>query len=375
MRKEYDYLLVGSGLFNAVFAYLARQHGKHCLVIDKRPHVGGNVYCEDIEGIHVHRYGPHIFHTSNKKVWDFVNQFVSFNRFTLCPVANYRGRIFNLPFNMNTFYQMWGTITPAEAREKIRQQSESVTSKPHNLEEQAILQVGTDIYQTLIKGYTEKQWGKPCKELPSTIIERLPVRFTYDNNYFKDKYQGIPIEGYNCLISKLFDGIKCKTNCNYFDNKRYFDNLAEKIIYTGPIDEYFCFNLGQLEYRSLSFEDAIINTDNYQGNAMVNYTDELVPYTRIIEHKLFDIDNLSILSKRTTVVTKEYSISYSNCSNPFYPINDSKNNEISKRYKEMAQSLKNTYICGRLGEYKYYDMDDIVESSMNLFSKITKCQQ
>lgn len=370
MRKEYDYLLVGAGLFNAVFAYQARQHGKRCLVIDKRSHVGGNIYCKDIEGIHVHRYGPHIFHTSNKQIWDFVNQFVTFNRFTLCPVAYYKGRIFNLPFNMNTFYQMWGTITPDEACEKIRQQSASITGCPKNLEEQAIQQVGTDIYRTLIKDYTEKQWGRSCTDLPPSIIQRIPVRYTYDNNYFCDMYQGVPEGGYNRLINGLLKGIHCITRCNYFENKSHFDELADKIVYTGRIDEYFGYRIGQLDYRSLTFEDEIIPTANFQGNAMVNFTDSSVTYTRIIEHKHFDISNSAALYNPVSVITREYPICPSDAFDPYYPICDQKNMSLYERYLSLSSRKLSVIFGGRLGQYRYMNMDEIIASALSTFSNL-----
>lgn len=373
MRKEYDFLLVGAGLFNAVFAYQARQQGKRCLVIDKRPHVGGNLYCEDIEGIHVHRYGPHIFHTSNKQVWDFVNKFVSFNRFTLCPVANYKGRIFNLPFNMNTFYQMWGTVTPAEACEKIRQQSASFTGSPQNLEEYAIQQVGTDIYQTLIKGYTEKQWGRSCKELPPSIIQRIPVRYTYDNNYFRDNYQGVPVGGYNRLMNGLLKGIQCLTRCNYFENKSHFDELADKIVYSGSIDEYFGYCIGKLDYRSLTFEDEIIQAVNYQGNAMVNYTDSSVSYTRIIEHKHFDISNSAVLYSPISVITREHPVCPSCCCDPYYPICDQKNTDLYEEYLSLSKHEPTVIFGGRLGQYRYMNMDETIASALSAFSNIRIC--
>lgn len=368
MKKEYEYLLVGAGLFNAVFAFIARQHGKRCLVIEKRPHLGGNVYCQNIEGIHVHRYGPHIFHTNNKEVWDFVNRFVTFNRFTLCPMANYRGRLFNLPFNMNTFHQIWGVATPAEAKEKIRIQAAEITKEPETLEEQAISLVGRDIYEILIKDYTEKQWGRPCAMLPASIIRRLPVRFTFDNNYFNDIYQGIPEGGYNPLINELLSGVECRTHCNYFDDKSHFDELAEKIVFTGPVDEYFGYKLGHLEYRTLSFEDVIVPTDNYQGNAMVNYTDSSVPYTRIVEHKHFDVNNTEVQEKRVTVITREYPHATKGY-NPYYPVNDRHNQLLYKEYSTIAQQCPNVYFAGRLGEYKYTNMDEVVLKSIRYTEK------
>jgi UDP-galactopyranose mutase (EC 5.4.99.9) len=368
MKKEYHYLLVGAGLFNAVFAFLAKQHGKRCLIIEKRSHIGGNVYCKDIEGIHVHRYGPHIFHTNNQEVWSFVNRFVTFNHFILCPIANYRGRLYNLPFNMNTFYQMWGAATPKEAQSIIRLQTAKITKKPDNLEEQAISLVGRDIYETLIKGYTEKQWGRACNELPAFIIRRLPVRYTFDNNYFSDRYQGIPEGGYNPLINALLHGTEYKINYNYFDDKSHFDELAEKIIFTGPIDEFFGYQLGCLEYRSLSFEDEIIPIYNYQGNAMVNYTDVSEPYTRIIEHKHFDVDNVEVQRKPITIITKEFPKS-STGKNPYYPVNDRRNQSLYMEYKSIAQKHPNVLFAGRLGQYKYMNMDEVIYNSIKLAEK------
>lgn len=372
MRKEYDYLLVGAGLFNAVFAYQARRYGKRCLVIDKRPHVGGDLYCEDIEGIHVHRYGPHIFHTSNQQVWDFVNKLVSFNRFTLRTVANYHGRIYNLPFNMNTFHQMWGVVTPAKAKQKIKEQSGIIKGTPSNLEEQAISLVGRDIYEMLIKGYTEKQWGHPCTELPASIIKRLPVRFTYDNNYFNDLYQGVPEGGYNTLINKLFEGIEYKVNCNYFDDKHHFDELAGHIIYTGPIDAYFGYRLGRLEYRSLTFEDEIVHTDNYQGNAIVTYTDAKTPYTRIIEHKHFDINNTTVQSAPLTVITKETSLAVSHTEEPYYPVCNQQNTRLYQSYRLLAEREPKTTFGGRLATYQYMNMDETIANALSEFHIINK---
>lgn len=375
MKKEYDYLLVGAGLFNAVFAQQAKLHGKRCLVIDKRSHLGGNVYCENIEGITVHKYGPHIFHTSNKEVWDYVNSFVPFNRFTLNTITYYKGRIFNLPFNMNTFHQMWGVVRPEEAMAKILQQIGNMGSHaaPSNLEEQAIALVGNDIYETLIKGYTEKQWGKPCSELPAFIIKRLPVRFTYDNNYFNDCYQGIPEGGYNQLIDALLDGIKCKTNCDYFKNKDYFDRLASVLVYSGSIDKYFGYQLGHLSYRSLRFDNEIIHNSNYQGNAIVNYTDFEIPYTRIVEHKHFDINNKEVINSNCSVITREYPVIRPSNSNsePYYPINDDVNNKLHDAYKELAITERNVIFGGRLAEYKYLDMHQVIERALTYWKN--KC--
>ncbi|WP_337788522.1 UDP-galactopyranose mutase [Phocaeicola plebeius] len=367
--KEYDYLIVGSGLFGATFAYRAKQAGKKCLVIDKRNHKGGNVYCENIEGINVHKYGAHIFHTSNKEVWNFVNSIVEFNRYTNSPVANYKGKLYNLPFNMNTFYQMWGVVTPQEAKEKIEEQKavavesmqQAGITEPRNLEEQAISLIGTDIYKTLIKGYTEKQWGRKCTELPAFIIKRLPVRFVYDNNYFNDKYQGIPIGGYNKLIEGLLDGIEVKTRTDFFDNRTYWENIAEKIVFTGKIDEFYDYRFGKLEYRTVRFEEEIHNCCNYQGNAVVNYTDKEIPYTRIIEHKHFEMFGSEIDNCPRTVISKEYSTEWKDGMEPYYPVNDKKNSDLYALYKELADKTENVIFGGRLAEYKYYDMAPIIE--------------
>ena len=367
--KEYDHLIVGSGLFGATFAYRAKQAGKKCLVIDKRNHKGGNVYCENIEGINVHKYGAHIFHTSNKEVWNFVNSIVEFNRYTNSPVANYKGKLYNLPFNMNTFYQMWGVVTPQEAKEKIEEQKavavesmqQAGITEPRNLEEQAISLIGTDIYKTLIKGYTEKQWGRKCTELPAFIIKRLPVRFVYDNNYFNDKYQGIPIGGYNKLIEGLLDGIEVKTRTDFFDNRTYWENIAEKIVFTGKIDEFYDYRFGKLEYRTVRFEEEIHNCCNYQGNAVVNYTDKEVPYTRIIEHKHFEMFGSEIDNCPRTVISKEYSTEWKDGMEPYYPVNDKKNSDLYTLYKELADKTENVIFGGRLAEYKYYDMAPIIE--------------
>ena len=369
MEKEYDYLIVGSGLFGATFAYRAKQAGKKCLVIDKRNHKGGNVYCENIEGINVHKYGAHIFHTSNKEVWNFVNSIVEFNRYTNSPVANYKGKLYNLPFNMNTFYQMWGVVTPQEAKEKIEEQKAAAVesmqqagiTEPRNLEEQAISLIGTDIYKTLIKGYTEKQWGRKCTELPAFIIKRLPVRFVYDNNYFNDKYQGIPIGGYNKLIEGLLDGIEVKTGVDFFDNRTYWENIAEKIVFTGKIDEFYDYRFGKLEYRTVRFEEEIHDCCNYQGNAVVNYTDKEVPYTRIIEHKHFEMFGSEIDNCPRTVISKEYSTEWKDGMEPYYPVNDKKNSDLYALYKELADKTENVIFGGRLAEYKYYDMAPIIE--------------
>lgn len=361
----YDYLIVGSGLFGATFAYLAKQKGEHCLVIDKRPHIGGNVYCENVGGINVHKYGAHIFHTSNKKVWDFVNSFVSFNRYTNSPVANFKGKLYNLPFNMNTFYQMWGVTTPEEAAKKLEEQrKESKIDFPQNLEQQALNLVGRDIYETLIKGYTEKQWGRKCTELPAFIIKRLPLRMTFDNNYFNDSYQGIPIGGYNKLMDGLLDGIETKTNVDFFENRLELEKLAKKIVFTGQIDQFYDYKFGKLEYRTIRFETEILDVQNFQGNAVINYTEAKIPYTRIIEHKHFELEN-SAYSENKTVISKEFPSEWAEGSEPFYPVNDDKNTTLYQKYKVLADNEKNVIFGGRLAEYKYYDMDDVIEKAIN----------
>lgn len=373
---KYDYLIVGSGLFGATFANFAHRQGKRCIVIDKRPHFGGNVYTENIEGINVHKYGAHIFHTSNKMVWDFVNSIVEFNRYTNCPVANYQGHLYNLPFNMNTFYQMWGVTAPDEARLIIEEQrAEAVAklqregvSEPRNLEEQALLLVGKDIYECLIKGYTEKQWGRKCTELPAFIIKRLPVRMVFDNNYFNDKYQGIPIGGYNKLIDGLLQGIECRTDCDFFENRDYWKSLAEKIVFTGKIDEYFDYQFGKLDYRTVRFEEDILETPNYQGNAVVNYTDADVPYTRIIEHKHFDCFGQDVYRNAKTVISKEYSVEWEEGMDPYYPVNDCRNSELYLQYKALAEQEDGVIFGGRLAEYKYYDMAPTIESVFRHFN-------
>ena len=367
MRK-YDYVLVGAGLYNGVFAWLAGKKGKSCLVVEKRNHLGGNIYCENVEGIPVHQYGAHIFHTSDKEVWDFVNALVSFNRFTNSPMANYKGQMYNMPFNMNTFNKLWGVRTPAEAREKIESQKASITEEPKNLEEQAISLVGRDIYEKLIKGYTEKQWGRNCKELPSFIIKRLPVRYTYDNNYFNDKYQGIPEGGYNVLIEKLFEGCDIELGADYLENKAYYDSLGETVLYTGPIDRYFGYCCGKLEYRSLRFETEVLEEENHQGVAVVNYTSREVPYTRMIEHKHFDITG-DYSGCRKTVVTKEYPAEWTEGMEPYYPVNDEKNQALYQKYAELAKKEEHVIFGGRLGEYKYYDMDKVIASAMAAFRR------
>ena len=377
---KYDYLIVGSGLFGATFAYHAKQMGKKCLVIDKRPQLGGNVYCEDIEGIHVHKYGAHIFHTSNKKVWDFVNSIVEFNRYTNCPVANYKGRLFNLPFNMNTFYQMWGVRTPEEAQAKINEQKAAYSeelrvkneelglpNEPHNLEEQAMLLVGKDIFNMLIKEYTEKQWGRKCSELPAFIIKRLPVRLVFDNNYFNDKYQGIPVGGYNKLIDGLLEGVECKTNVDFFQSEyRNWKEYADKLVYTGAIDEYFGYSLGKLDWRTVSFKTRVENTPNYQGNAVVNYTSHEVPYTRVIEHKHFEMFGQEVYDCPKTVISEEYSMEYKEGMEPYYPVNDEQNNLLAEKYRTLASQEKNVIFGGRLAQYKYFDMAPIIEQVLEM---------
>lgn len=359
--KKYDYLIVGAGLYGACFAYLASQKGKSCMVIDKRPHTGGNLYCENIEGINIHKYGAHIFHTSNKKVWEFMNSITEFNNYINSPVANYHGKLYNLPFNMNTFHALWGVITPEQAKAKIREQRESAgISSPSNLEEQAISLVGKDIYEILVKDYTEKQWGRSCKELPASIIRRLPVRFTFDNNYFNDIYQGIPIGGYNVIFDRLLADSEVHLSCDYFDDKEHYDSLADKIVFTGPIDQYFGYRFGKLEYRTVRFEQEILDTQNYQGVAVMNYTDAETPYTRIIEHKHFEFGQ-----QEKTVISKEFSSEWSNDSEPYYPINNDRNNSLYLEYKRLADNEKNVIFGGRLAEYKYYDMHHIVESVIN----------
>lgn len=369
----YDYLIVGSGLFGATFAYRAKQVGRNCLVIDKRSHLGGNVYCENIEGINVHKYGAHIFHTSNKEVWDFVNSIVEFNRYTNCPVANYKGELYNLPFNMNTFCRIWPDVhTPVEAQARIdEQKAEAVATldgrEPQNLEEQALCLVGKDIFYKLIKEYTEKQWGRDCKELPAFIIKRLPVRMIFDNNYFNDKYQGIPIGGYNKLIDGLLDGVECKTNVDFF-NSEYKDwkKYADKLVYTGAIDEYFDYKLGKLDWRTVSFNTRVENTPNYQGNAVVNYTSHDEPYTRVIEHKHFEMFGQEVYECPRTVVSEEYSMEYKSGMEPYYPVNDDRNNVLAEEYRKLAENEENVIFGGRLGQYKYYDMAPVIEQVLSV---------
>ena len=365
---KYDYLIVGAGLYGAVFAHEATKRGKKCLVIDKRNHIAGNIYTYECEGINVHQYGAHIFHTNNKDVWQYVNQFAEFNRYTNSPVANYKGEIYNMPFNMNTFNKMWGVITPQQAKEKIQQQvAEAGITNPKNLEEQAISLVGTDIYEKLVKGYTGKQWGRPCTELPAFIIKRLPVRFTYDNNYFNALYQGIPVGGYTQMVANMLGDIEVRLETDYFENKAEFDAMAEKVVYTGPVDAYFDYRLGALQYRSVRFETETLDTDNYQGNAVVNYTDSETPYTRIIEHKHFEFG-----TQEKTVISREYSAEWKQGDEPYYPVNDDKNSALYAQYKELADKEENVIFGGRLGEYKYYDMDKVIEVALDVAGKELK---
>ncbi len=360
MSKQYDYLIVGAGLYGAVFAQKAMEAGKRCLVIEKRDHIAGNIYTEAVEGIQVHRYGAHIFHTSNDEVWNYVNRFATFNRYTNSPVANYKGEIYNLPFNMNTFNKMWGVITPAEAQAEIqRQRAAHFVAEPKNLEEQAINLVGTDIYEKLVKHYTEKQWGRPCTELPAFIIKRLPVRFIYDNNYFNALYQGIPVGGYTALVEKMLAGAEVKLGVDYLADKAAWDAVADKVVYTGPIDAYFGYRLGALAYRSVRFETETLDLENYQGNAVVNYTDADTPYTRIIEHKHFEFGN-----QPKTVISREYSAEWKVGDEPYYPVNDAANGELYQKYKALAEGEANVLFGGRLGEYKYYDMDKVIEAAL-----------
>lgn len=363
---KYDYLVVGSGLYGSVFAQKAKEHGKSVLVVDKRPNIGGNIYTENIEGINVHKYGAHIFHTNNKKVWEYITQFAEFNRFTNSPVANYKGELYSMPFNMYTFNKMWGAVTPQEAKAKINEQRAEITGEPQNLEEQAISLVGRDIFEKLVKGYTEKQWGRDCKDLPAFIIKRLPVRFTFDNNYFNALYQGIPIGGYTKLITNLLDGIDVKLNIDYLEYKDELDTMAKKVVYTGPIDAYFGYKLGYLEYRSVRFETELLDIPNFQGNAAVNYTDRETPWTRIIEHKWFEFgkdEGGNDLPK--TVISREYSSEWRPGDDPYYPVNDEKNNELYVRYKKLADAEEKIIFGGRLGEYRYYDMDQVIEVALD----------
>jgi len=359
---KYDYLIVGSGLFGSVFAYEAKKRGKKCLVIDKRPHIGGNIYCEEIEGINVHKYGAHIFHTSNKKIWEYINQFAEFNNYINSPVAIYKDELYNLPFNMNTFSKMWNIKTPAEAKEMIAKQvAETGITEPKNLEEQGLSLVGKDVFEKLVKGYTEKQWGRDCKDLPAFIIKRLPVRFTYDNNYFNDRFQGIPMGGYTKIIEKMLDGVEVMTDTDFIKDN---PDIAEKTLFTGMIDEYFRYQLGALEYRSVRFETEVLDTDNYQGNAVVNYTAREVPYTRIIEHKHFEFGK-----QEKTVISREYSSEWKVGMEPYYPVNNKQNNALFEKYRELADKEENVIFGGRLGNYKYYDMDKVIEAALELVEK------
>ena len=388
MDKQYDYLIVGAGIYGATFACMAHRQGKRCLVIDKRSHLGGNIYCENIEGINVHKYGAHIFHTSNKKVWEFVNSIVEFNRYTNSPIANYKGKQYNLPFNMNTFYQMWGVLTPAEAQAKIEEQRQEAlermkadgATEPRNLEEQAQLLIGKDIYEILIKGYTEKQWGRKCSELPAFIIKRLPVRFVHDNNYFNDRFQGIPMGGFNKLIDGMLEGVDVVTNVDFFDCQRNFDETlgvynvqcsmfniqCSKILYTGKLDEYYDYRFGKLEYRTVRFEEEILDMPNYQGNAVMNFTDAEVPYTRIIEHKHFEMFGDDVYKCPKTVISREYSSEWKEGMEPYYSVNDERNMSLYQQYKDLADQEPNLILGGHLAEYKYYDMAPIVEKVMGL---------
>ncbi len=380
MPVKYDFLIVGAGLFGATFAWRARQAGKTCLVIDRRKHKGGNIYCEEVEGINVHRYGAHIFHTNNEELWRFVNSLVPFNRYTNSPVANYQGKLYNLPFNMNTFYQMWGVHTPAEATAKLEEQREEArrilkeqgVSEPRNLEEQALLLIGRDIYERLIKGYTEKQWGRPCSELPAFIIRRLPVRMVFDNNYFNDRFQGIPIGGYNKLIDTLLEGCEVRLGVDYLENREAWNEQAEQVVYTGEIDRYFDYRLGHLEWRTVRFETETMPTSNYQGNAVVNYTEREIPYTRIIEHKHFESFGADVDKNPKTVISREYSTEWHLGMEPYYPVNDEKNNTLYHQYVELAHSEKNVLFGGRLAEYKYYDMAPVIERALAIADNVIK---
>lgn len=365
--KKYDYVLVGAGLYSGVIAYLAGQAGKSCLVLERRDHTGGNIYCEEIEGIHVHKYGAHIFHTSNKEVWQFVNSLAEFNRYTNSPIANYKGEIYNMPFNMNTFSKMWEIRTPEEAKTIIEEQRKAVPGEPKNLEEQAIKLVGKDIYEKLVKGYTEKQWGRDCSELPSFIIKRLPVRFTYDNNYFNDLYQGIPIGGYNVLTERLFEKADVQTGVDFLEDKEKYLAMGETVIYTGAIDAFYDYVLGKLEYRTVRFETEVLDTDNYQGVAVVNYTDRETPYTRVIEHKHFEFG-----TQKKTVISREYSTDWKEGMEPYYPVNDARNQELYQKYAALAEKEEKVIFGGRLGEYKYYDMDKVIEAALNQWEKMQR---
>lgn len=367
--KKYDYLIVGAGLYGATFAHELKKAGKTCLVIEKKDHIAGNIYTENVEGINVHRYGAHIFHTNNARVWNFICQFAEFNRYTNSPIANFKGEIYNLPFNMNTFNKMWGVITPDEAREKIAQQREAAGIKePRNLEEQAISLVGNDIYQKLVNGYTSKQWGRPCSELPAFIIKRLPVRFTYDNNYFNALYQGIPIGGYTAIVEKMLAGVEVVLNEDYLKNRQKWDDMAETVVYTGPIDAFFDYQFGALQYRSIRFETEVLDMENYQGNAVVNYTDAETPFTRIIEHKHFEFG-----TQPKTIISREYSAEWNPGDEPYYPINDERNNALYAQYSALAQEKSKVIFGGRLGEYKYYDMDAVIEAALKKVEEVI-CQ-
>ena len=362
----YDYLIVGAGLFGAVFAHEAKKHGKSCLVVEKRNHIAGNIYCKNVDGIHVHQYGAHIFHTSDRKIWDYINQFSEFNNYINSPVAIYKDELYNLPFNMNTFSKMWNIQTPAQAKAKIAEQIADLgITEPKNLEEQALSLVGTDVYEKLIKGYTEKQWGRSCRELPSFIIRRLPLRFTYDNNYFNDRYQGIPIGGYTAIVEKMLEGAEVRTGVDFFEFRKENPDIAEKIIFTGMIDEYFGYQLGALEYRSVRFETEVLDCENYQGNAVVNYTEREVPYTRIIEHKHFEFGR-----QEKTVISREYSSEWSVGMEPYYPVNDEKNTALYQAYRELAEKEENVIFGGRLGDYKYYDMDKVVAAALERLGEL-----
>lgn len=366
MIEKYDYLIVGTGLYGAVMAHELKKKGKRCLVIDRRSHIAGNVYCENVEGINVHKYGAHIFHTSNKKVWEYINQFAEFNNYINSPVAIYKDELYNLPFNMNTFSKMWGIKTPKEAKEKIAQQVvETGITEPKNLEEQGLSLVGRDVFEKLVKGYTEKQWGRDCKDLPAFIIKRLPVRFTYDNNYFNDRYQGIPVGGYTKIVEKMLEGTEVLLNADFFEFKKKNPDLADKIVFTGMIDEYFDYRLGALEYRSVRFETEVLDCDNYQGNAVVNYTEREVPYTRIIEHKHFEFGQ-----QEKTVISREYSSEWTVGMEPYYPVNNEQNNQLFEQYKELAAKEENVIFGGRLGDYKYYDMDKVIEAALAAVEKL-----
>ena len=375
--QKYDYLIVGSGLFGATFAHLAHRDGKKCLVIEKRSHLGGNVYCEEVEGIHVHKYGAHIFHTNNREIWDFVNGIVPFNRYTNCPVANYKGKLYNLPFNMNTFYQMWGVTTPEQAVAKIEEQkAEAVArmrvegvSEPRNLEEQALTLVGNDIYEKLIKGYTEKQWGRPCTELSAFIIKRLPARLVFDNNYFNDAFQGIPVDGYNKLVEGLLEGVECRVDTDFFADRDRWMSTAEKVIFTGPIDAFYDFRFGRLEWRTVRFEQEVLDTPNFQGNAVVNYTDRETRYTRIIEHKHFETFGDAVYENPRTVISREYSTEWIPGMEPFYAVNDEKNDRLYLKYKALANQEDRIIFGGRLAEYRYYDMAPVMERAFSLYKQ------